>query len=127
LELLTETQYTVQHFEFNLATCDGIRAQALAASESESEFNPRVAVLRVNNTTQNVCSYHGLVLKGFLEGTYKSMPATTDMTGVHIDPGGSFIFEVTMPEPEPVRNRVKLEIAPGRATMVFRGYRTPTD
>lgn len=121
LELVTETQYMVQRYDFDIDSCDGVRAQA--TTSADDGFNTRVVLLRINNKSSETCSYHGLVLKGFLEGKYQSVPATSSMTGVHIDPGMSFMFEVTTAVAEPVRNRVKLEIAPGRGIMVFRGYR----
>lgn len=107
--------------KFEIATCDGVRAQVFDTQDPSRKKAEEVFV-DITNTSDKTCLYQGVILKGSLEGTYHSTqhrPGSGE--GFFVAPGRTLRLMITPTHPELPRTRIRLEIAPGKATILLRG------
>lgn len=115
---------TLDAYRFSIGTCDTIRAEVLDERPADARRSPEV-VIQVRNTGQEMCLYKGIVLKGFLSGTYAVSRTNNNETGFFIAPGDDIALKITLDEPEGPRHAVQMQIPPDRGIIVLKGLRTP--
>jgi hypothetical protein len=108
-------------YRFEIAACDGIRAQVIDDRPPVRERADELFV-HITNRSDQTCLYRGVVLKGAIEGTYKTPQHRKGSgDGFFIGPGQTVRLFITPTRPELPRNRIRLEIAPDKGILLLRG------
>lgn len=120
-----ETVSTVQTdaYAFVLSTCEGVRAEV----KDTRPMSERSATIVVDLQSQapTPCTWHTLALKGWTVGTYTSNRKNPDNDGFTLAPGESVRLHINLSDPAAPREGVRLEIAPGRGTVLLIGVVPP--
>jgi len=120
-----ETVSTVQTdaYAFVLPTCEGVRAE-VKDSRPMSERSSTI-VVDLQSQAPTPCTWHTLALKGWTVGTYTSNRKNADNDGFTLAPGESVRLHINLADPTATREGVRLEIAPGRGTVLLIGVFPP--
>lgn len=108
-------------YRFSITTCDGIRAQIVDERPAVRERADELFV-HITNKSDQTCLYRGVVLKGAIEGSYKTPHHRKGSgDGFFIAPNETVRLFIAPTRPELPRNRIRLEIAPDKGVILLRG------
>lgn len=107
-------------YVFALDHCDGIRARVVRGNADP--IRSHEVDLLVVNQSSSFCTYDGIILKGFLEGSYRVYPRLAPGDKILVGPSERVVFRVVPNDPIAPRGDITLEAAPGRGVLLFKGF-----
>jgi hypothetical protein len=112
--------HSMDAYTYRLDTCDGVRAIARDDRPQDVERSAKV-VVTLQNASSETCLYKALGLNGWIKGTYVVERGNTQEEGFFVAPGQTVSLRITPDQVGLARGHVRLEIAPGRGTVVLIG------
>ncbi|MGC6493161.1 MAG: hypothetical protein ACON5B_10025 [Myxococcota bacterium] len=100
--------------QFELSQCEGVRMKI----EDVERLKPLLVTFA--NGSDQPCAYKGVVLKGFLEGGYRSIGRAPDAP-LTIAPGAFITLEIKPTLNDLPPGDIELQIPPERGTLVLIG------
>lgn len=115
----TASTVSLDLYAFRLAACEAVRAEVPDTRPADADRSQAV-VIELHNDTDAPCTYRGIVLKGFLDGTYTSNRRDPD-DGITIPPHDLVRLRVTPKDRLAARGTVQLQIPPEKGIVVLIG------
>jgi hypothetical protein len=110
-------------YAFALDACEGVRAE-VPDSRPMAERSTSVIVDLVNQSTAT-CTWTGLALKGWIDGTYSANRKNAADDGFTLAPGDAVRIRIKLRDAAMPRDKVQLQIPPGRGYVLLIGVEPP--
>lgn len=107
-------------YAFPVDACDAVRGFFRDPRPMDVK-RPEKIVITIQNLTGATCLYRGVVLQGFLEGTYVTSQRAPQGAGFFLPAHGEVSVRIKPFHPELPRPAIELQIPPGRGFVLLRG------